>query len=177
MAAAVQVMLGPSAAAVVSIGVLISCYGYLSANFLGFPRILFAMAEQGDMPSVMARVHPRFRTPHVAIVVFAILLYGFSVVGSFQWNVFVSAMARLIYYGSVAVALPVLRRKHQAPDAQFHLPMGWLFAVLAAGTSLLLFPRLDGASLLVLGMLALCVIANCIWASRHTSTTSRQPRA
>ena len=123
-AAAVQVMLGPWAAAVVSIGVLISCYGGLSASVLGSPRILFAMAEQGDMPPVMARVHPRFRTPHVAIVVFAILLYGFSVAGSFQWNLFVSAMARLIYFGSVAVALPVLHRKHGAPEARFHLPMG-----------------------------------------------------
>ena len=176
MAAAVQLMLGPWAAAVVSIGVLISCYGYLSANVLGFPRILFAMAEEGDMPPLMARVHPRFRTPHVAIVAFAILLYGFSVAGSFEWNLFVSAMARLIYYGSVAVALPVLRRKHGAPEAQFRLPMGWLFAVLAAATSLLLFPRLDRASLMVLGILALCVIANSIWASRRAVTISGQLR-
>jgi basic amino acid/polyamine antiporter, APA family len=127
------------------------------------------MAEQGDMPSVMARVHPRFRTPHLAIVAFAILLYGFSVAGSFQWNLFVSAMARLIYYGSIAVALPVLRRKHGAPEARFHLPMGWLFAVLAGATSLLLFPPLDRPSLVVLGILAICVIANSVWASRRAS--------
>ena len=175
MAAAVQLMLGPWAAAVVTIGVLISCYGYLSANVLGFPRILFAMAEHGDMPPVMARLHPRFRTPHIAIVTFAILLYGFSVAGNFQWNLFVSAMARLIYYGSVAVALPVLRRKPGAPEARFRLPVGWLFAVLAAATSLLLFPRLDRASLVVLGILGLCVIANSVWASWRASS-SRQLR-
>jgi len=175
-AAAVQVMLGSWAAAVVSIGVLISCYGSLSTSVLRSPRILFAMAEQGDMPPVMARVHPRFRTPHVAIVVFAILLYGFSVAGSFQWNLFVSAMARLIYFSSVAVALPVLRRKHEASEARFHLPMGWFFAGLAAATSLLLFPKLDRASLAVLGILGLCVIANTIWASRCASTTLGQPK-
>jgi len=165
-AAAVQVMLGSWAAAVVSIGVLISCYGSLSASVLGSPRILFAMAEQGDMPLVMARVHPRFRTPHVAIVVFTILLYGFSVAGGFQWNLFVSAMARLIYFSSVAVALPVLRRKHEAAEARFHLPMGWFFAGLAAATSLLLFPKLDRASLAVLGILGLCVIANTCSSSK-----------
>ncbi|MBW8869695.1 MAG: APC family permease, partial [Acidobacteriales bacterium] len=88
MAAVAQIVLGAGGAALVSIGVLISCYGYLSANILGFPRILFAMAEQGDMPALMARVHPRFRTPNIAIIVFAVLLLAFSVAGSFQWNLF-----------------------------------------------------------------------------------------
>ena len=174
MAAAVQAMVGARAGAVVSIGVLISCYGYLSANVLGFPRILFAMAEHGDMPSVIAKVHPRFQTPYLAIVLFSILLYAFSIAGSFQWNVFVSAMARLIYYGSVAVALPVLRRKRGVPEAQFQLPMGWLFALLAAATSLLLFPRLDRAGLLVFAALAVGVIANVLWASRRTRTTAAE---
>jgi len=42
MATAVQFMLGRWGSGIVSIGVLVSCYGYLSANILGFPRILFA---------------------------------------------------------------------------------------------------------------------------------------
>lgn len=174
MAAAAQIMLGPWGATLVSIGVLVSCYGYLSANILGFPRILFAMAEHGDMPSAMAKVHSRFRTPYLAIVLFAVLLYLFSVAGSLQWNVFISAMSRLIYYGSVCVALPVLRHKAGVPPAQFRLPMGELFAVLAVGTSLLLFPRLDRAGLLVLAVLAAGVIVNIVWASRHTRTTVAQ---
>src|SRR5262249_8862323 len=124
MATAAQVILGPAGAAFISAGVLISCYGYLSANILGFPRILFAMAERGDMPTVLARVHSRFRTPHVAIVIFAVLLWGFSVAGSFEWNLFISAMSRLIYYGSVCVALPLLRRRKDVAEAQFRLPLG-----------------------------------------------------
>src|SRR5260370_21518238 len=62
MATAVQTMLGPWGAGIVSIGVLVSCYGYLSANILGFPRILFAQAAQGDMPSTLARVHSSVST-------------------------------------------------------------------------------------------------------------------
>ena len=174
MAAAAQIMLGPWGATLVSIGVLISCYGFLSANILGFPRILFAMAEHGDMPSMIAKVHPRFRTPYVAILLFAGLLYLFSIAGSFQWNLFISAMSRLIYYGSVCAALPVLRRKVGVPSAQFRLPMGEFFAVMAVGISLLLFPRLDRAGLLVLAALAVGVILNCAWASRHARTTAAQ---
>jgi APA family basic amino acid/polyamine antiporter len=166
MAAAAQLILGPAGAVLVSVGVLISCYGYLSANILGFPRILFAMAEQGDMPAVLARVHRRFRTPYVAIVIFALLLWGFSVAGSFDWNLFISAMSRLIYYSSVCVALPVLRHR-RVGNAQFQLPMGNLIAVLAVVASLLLFPKLDKAGAGVMGVVAALVAANSVWAAQR----------
>ena len=167
LAAAAQLMFGPWGARLVSVGVLVSCYGYLSANILGFPRILFAQAEQGDLPQWVAAVHEKFRTPHVAIVIFAICLWFFSLIGSFQWNVAISAMARLIYYASVCAALPVLRRKSGVPEAQFRLPLGNVFAVLAIAVSLLLFPKLDSRGLLVIGVLAVCIIANSRWAERQ----------
>ena len=173
LATAGQFMFGAAGAAILSVGVLVSCYGYLSANVLGFPRILFALAEHGDLPPVMARVHPRFRTPHVAILVFAGLLYAFSLAGSFQWNLVISAVSRLFYYSSVCAALPVLRRKSGTPDAQFHLPMGNLIAALAVATSLSLllsFPRLDLRSGIVLAVVALGVLVHSLWASRQTRT-------
>jgi amino acid transporter len=172
IATAAQLMLGVWGARLVTIGVLVSCYGYLSANILGFPRILFAQAEHGDLPQWVAAVHERFRTPHVAIVIFAICLWCFSLIGSFQWNVAVSAMSRLIYYASVCAALPVLRRKTGVPAAQFHLPLGNVFALLAVAVSLLLFPKLDRRGLLVMGVLALCIIANSIWAARRAHADS-----
>ncbi len=175
MATAAQFILGPLGAGIVSIGVLISCYGYLSANILGFPRILFAQAEQGDLPSKLAGVHSKFRTPHIAIVIFAVCLWGFSLIGSFQWNITISAMARLVYYGSVCAALPVLRRKRNVPSAEFHLPMGHLFAILAVGVSLLLFPRLDSAGAIVLAVLAVCIVANTLWAARRAKVAQDQP--
>lgn len=175
MATAAQLILGPLGAGIVSIGVLISCYGYLSANILGFPRILFAQAEQGDLPSKLAGVHSKFRTPHIAIVIFAVCLWGFSLIGSFQWNITISAMARLVYYGSVCAALPVLRRKRNVPSAEFHLPMGHLFAILAVGVSLLLFPRLDSAGAIVLAVLAVCIVANTLWAARRAKVAQDEP--
>lgn len=168
MAAAAQLMFGTSGAAIVSVGVLFSCYGYLSANILGFPRMLFALAEHGDLPSVMARVHPKFRTPYVAILILAGCAWTFSLAGSFQWNLTISAITRLIYYGAVCVALPVLRHKPNVPPAQFRLPWGNLFAALAVATSLLLFRRPDKPGAWVLGILAVLITANSLWAARQT---------
>ena len=180
MATAAQLMFGLWGARLVSVGVLVSCYGYLSANILGFPRILFAQAERGDMPAWVASVHEKFRTPHVAIIIFAICLWAFSLIGNFQWNVAISAMARLIYYASVCAALPVLRRKKEVPEAQFCLPLGNIFAPLAVAVSLLLFPKLDSRGLLVMGVLAVCIIVNSVWAARHgwaDSAPARKVRA
>ena len=167
IATAVGGMLGPRGAGIVSLAILVACYGYLSANILGFPRMLFALAEQGDVPPFLARVHPKFRTPHLAIVVLSACALAFSLAGGFQWNIATSAMSRLIYYGSVCAALPVLRRKKDVPDAKFRLPMGNLFALAAVIVSLLLFPKLDSLSLVVMGVLALCIIVNSVWAARR----------
>lgn len=173
LAAAARVIVGGPGATLVSLGILISSYGLIGANILGFSRILFAQAEQGDAPSAFARVHPRFRTPHLAILVFAVCLWGFSLAGGFTWNLTISAMSRLIYYGSVCAALPVLRRKQAVPRPEFRLPAGNLFAVLAVGTSLLLFPRLDKAGSIVLGVVAVLVVVNSFWAARRQHARER----
>ena len=167
MAAAAQLMLGPWGAGIVSVGVLLSCYGYLSANILGFPRMLYALAEHGDVPAFIGKVHPRFRTPYVAILILAGCSWIFSLVGSFEWNLTISAITRLIYYGAVCVALPVLRRQPKAPPARFRLPWGNLIAILAVGTSLLLFRRPDKSGAWVLGALAILVAAHSLWAARR----------
>jgi APA family basic amino acid/polyamine antiporter len=86
IADAAQHFLGPLGASLIAPGALISVYGYLSANMLHTPRLTFAMGEQGDFPAFFAAVHPRFRTPYVSIVAFAVLLVIFSVAGNFQWN-------------------------------------------------------------------------------------------
>jgi basic amino acid/polyamine antiporter, APA family len=174
MATAAQLMFGLWGSRLVSVGVLVSCYGYLSANILGFPRILFAQAERGDMPAWGAAVHEKFRTPHVAIVIFAICLWFFSLIGNFQWNIAISAMARLIYYASVCAALPVLRRKKEVPEAQFRLPLGNVFTLLAVAVSFLLFPKLDSRGLLIMGVLAVCIILNSVWAARRGKADSRE---
>jgi basic amino acid/polyamine antiporter, APA family len=176
MASAVQAMIGPWGAGVVSVAILVACFGYLSANILGFPRILFALAEQGDVPAVMARVHPRFRTPYVAIVILSACAFLFALAGSFQWNVTISAVSRLIYYGLVCAALPVLRRRNDVPDAHFRLPLGNLVAVLALAVSLLLFPRSDRRGLPVMAVLVVCILANSLWAARRSEVlTVRGP--
>jgi basic amino acid/polyamine antiporter, APA family len=123
-----RVLVGPAGAAVVSIAALISVYGFISANLLTVPRSLFALAEGGDFPRLFAAVHPRWRTPHVAVAVFALSVWLFSLFAGFAWNVTLSAVARVFYYAGICAAVPVLRRR-QGQAAVWRVPGGVLAPV------------------------------------------------
>ncbi len=148
---------------IVAAGTLISAYGYLSANMLHTPRITFAMGERGDFPAFFGRVHSLFRTPHVSIVIFAILLLVFSIAGDFRWNAMLSSVARLFVYGSVAAALPVLRKKHPRTDA-FRLPGGIAFAILALLFTTVLVTRMHMGEFVVICTTAALALGNWLWA-------------
>ena len=124
-----QIVLGARGASLISIGALLSIYGYLSANILAMPRISFALAERGDFPAAFALVHPRFRTPYFSIFMFATLVWLLAFFGTFAGNATLSAGSRLVYWGVVCAAVPVLRRK-QPGLAHVRLPAGNVMAVL-----------------------------------------------
>jgi APA family basic amino acid/polyamine antiporter len=124
-----RLVIGGAGPPLIALGALISVYGYLSANMLAVPRITFALGERGDFPSIFASVQPRFHTPYFSILVFAALTWLLALLGSFSWNVLLSAVARLFCYGVVCAAVPVLRRK-QPGAAWFRLPWGMLFSAL-----------------------------------------------
>ena len=71
----------------------------------------FALAEHGDAPAAVGRVHATFRTPYVSILLFTSLVWGLALYGNFQWNATLSGVARLFVYGSTCLALLVLRRE------------------------------------------------------------------
>jgi amino acid transporter len=149
---------GNGAAAAIACGALVSIYGYLGANMLHTPRLTFALAERGDFPRFFAAVHPRFRTPHVSILVYTVLLLAFTVVGNFRWNITLSAVARLLTYASFAVALLVLRKKRPKADA-FRLRAGPLIAILTLAFCVALFMQTPLSNLsIVLGVIAIAAL-------------------
>ena len=175
LAAAARQFLGPSGAVLLTLGALISLYGYLSGQTLNAPRLTYAFADRGDFPAFFAAVHPRFRTPHVSIVAFAALVWALAMGGNFRWNVTLSAVARLFTYGLVCGALLVLRRK-QPEAAAFRLPFGRGLAVLGIAFSLVLVSRMGRNELLILLATAAVALLNWSWVQRRVSdTSSRSP--
>jgi len=161
-----QRFLGPAWVSVVTLGILVSMYGYLSANMLHTPRLTFAMGQRGDFPSFFGAIHPRFRTPHLSIVIFAGLVMLFSIGADFRWNAILGAVSRLFIYGCVALALPALRKKQPNADA-FRLPGGMIFTVLALLFTGILVTQMHFREIVVVGITMLLALLTWIWARRR----------
>jgi amino acid transporter len=118
---------GSSGATFIVIGALISILGNLNVGLLATTRLLFAMAEQGDMPKFLAVTSKKFRTPHFSILITGIGIFLYTVFSSFLAALTISTITRLIVYGMTCAALPVFRFRKAAPEAGFKAPFG-LFA-------------------------------------------------
>jgi amino acid transporter len=157
--------MGHHGAALVTIGALVSFYGYLSAKILATPRVTFALAESGDFPQAFAAVHSRFHTPYISILIFAVLVWLFSLGGSFGWNLTLSAVARLFYYAVGCAALPRLRQKRPG-EALFHLPGGQVFAVLGLTICVVLLTLVDLTQSVILIATIGVALVNWVWVRR-----------
>ena len=132
LAAAYDLLLGRPGVVLITVGAMISTYGLTTGSVLASPRLLYSMALRGELPEVLSRIHPRFRTPHVAIFTYAAVTLGCAVYGSFTWNATVSAIVRLITLGLTSAALIVFRRRGGEPPG-FRLPGAYVIAPLAVG--------------------------------------------
>lgn len=158
---------GPTGAAAIAIAAVISGYGYLSANVLHAPRITYALAEQGDFPAFLAIVHPRYRTPYVSILIYSLLVFFFAFIGNFEWNALLSAVSRLAVYAAMALAVPILRRRKDAP-AQFAVPFPHLFAGLGLLFSTALATQIGSSELLVMTVTTAIALANWLVVRKRT---------
>jgi len=166
LALAARQFLGAPGAWLISLGALVSVYGYLSANMLAVPRLTFALAERGDFPAIFAAVHPRFRTPHISLLAFAGLVWLLALSGGFGWNVTLSVVARLFVFGTVCAAVPVLRRKGPG-EAQVRLPAGMVWSALGVAFSLALVTRMGRGELGIVAGTMLVALGNWWWARRR----------
>ena len=80
------------------VGLAISAFGWTTSDILSSPRILFAFGRDGFLPRWFAHVHPRFRTPDVAIITYAAIAFALSFSSSFQRLAILSNMAALLLY-------------------------------------------------------------------------------
>src|SRR5262245_44294234 len=127
--------LGAAGASIVSVGALISVSGTLNSTLLAGPRILFAMADQGQLPRLLAATHRRFRTPYVAILASAAIMLVLTLQGTFISALTISTVIRLLVYIATSIALPVLRIRNVAPAPRFSAPAGAAVAALATTLS------------------------------------------
>jgi len=133
LAEAASRVLGRGGRVLVLAGGTISMFGYVSGDMLGSPRALFAFARDGVLPSVLARVHPRFHTPSIAILVYAAIVASIAISSSFtQLAILANGAALTLYLMCVAASYQLQRRDVRAGGTPFAVPAGPAIPLLAA---------------------------------------------
>jgi APA family basic amino acid/polyamine antiporter len=159
IADASAIVMGVFGGLLVSVGSVVSMTGNNMGQLLSGSRTVFALAENGDLPPVFARVHPAYRTPYVAIWFTAIVLVALALSGSFVFLAAVSAVARLVVYLSACGATLRLRRADmasRAAPANFTVPLGPVVPTVAILISLSILAGATSQQLLS-GVAALAV--------------------
>ncbi len=136
LADAAQAFLGPAGGVLLAAGAVLSTTGTNSASILIGSRMLYALGRSGDLPSVFARLHPRYRTPAVSTILFATVAWIAALMGNFGELAALGALSRVLYYTATCAAVPVLRRKKVAAGRAFTLPGGSTVPALALGVCL-----------------------------------------
>jgi len=152
--------LGAGGRLLVLAGAAISMFGYVSGDVLATPRTLFGFARDGLLPQAVGAVHPRYRTPYVAIVVYAALTGLLAITGSFERLLILANVASLVVYLTCALATLELRRRGVRLDAPpLELPGGPLIPLLACCVVLWLFSHAEVRELLsVAAMLGVATV-------------------
>ena len=112
IASAAAAIVGPVGALIVTIGALLSMAGTNSGTMLEGSRMLYALSLDRRLGPI-SYVHPRFRTPTVAIVIHATVALVLALAGSFAQLALLSAVARLATYLATCLAVPRLRKLNE----------------------------------------------------------------
>lgn len=166
LAAVASVLIGRGGAALVAIAAMVSTYGWISATLLNGPRLVYSLAAEGDFPGLFAKLHPRFQTPSVAIVLYALTGWLLAVSGSFLWIAALSAASMIVYYAATCACLGRLRKLHPQANA-FRVPFGRTLSIVAIGIALLLLTGLHATEALLMCVTALIATANWLWVRRR----------
>ena len=104
LAAAAERVFGPWGGRLLLVGAAVSMFGYVSGMTLAVPRALYAFARDGFLPRGLGAVHPRYRTPHRAIVAQTALVVALGVTSGFERLAIVANLATLILYAGCSLA-------------------------------------------------------------------------
>lgn len=115
------------------VGATISSFGYVTSDILNSPRTLFAFGRDGVLPKFFAHVHPRFRSPDIAIIAYALIAFALSLTSTFEGLAVMANVAALLLYIMCCAAAWQLRRKNErtAGGLPFHFPGAQIFPFVA----------------------------------------------
>jgi len=155
--------LGSLGGSLIAIAIAISTLGFLSQAMLSYPRVAFAMAEDGVLPSVFARLGTRSRAPVAAIALLGALISATVLLGTYEQILSYVVVMDWLFFGLSASCLFVFRARDArrggaaAPESGYRVPgHPWTTGIFVAVAWLVVlntiykYPRNAGIALCIL---------------------------
>lgn len=174
LAEAAGILVGGAGIWLLTVGGVLSIFGTTNNTVLSGARYLYALAEQRRIPSFWARVHPRFRTPWIALMTQTAIALPLALSGTFAKLAALSVIARMATYIGTAAAVPVLRRKLPTTERTIRLPGGPTIPILALAVCVVFLSSATAQNLLA-GAFAIAAGAAIYFASRGVAREEAPP--
>lgn len=113
-AVAVATVIGPTAAKLLTVAILISVFSAANSSLITAPRVFFAMAHDGIFFKSLARIHPRYQTPAFAIGASSVWAAVLALSGTFEKLLAYVVFGGWLFYGLAAGCVFVYRRRLEA---------------------------------------------------------------
>jgi APA family basic amino acid/polyamine antiporter len=133
------------AAGVISLGAIISMASVLLVFQMGQPRIFFAMARDGLLPQWAAKIHPKYRTPHITTIMTGAFVAFFAAFANINEVIELTNIGTLFAFVLVAIGVLILRVRQPELHRPFRAPLIWFVApaaVLSCGYLMFQLPRI-----------------------------------
>ena len=130
----------------VGVGAVVAMTSVLLVFQLGQPRIFFSMARDGLLPPWAAKVHPRFRTPHVTTIITGVFVAVLSAFTNIDEAVELTNIGTLFAFVLVSIGVIVLRIKEPDRPRPFRVPGSPVTPILAAASCLFLMAQLPAVT-------------------------------
>lgn len=132
LAAAAQSIFGSWGGKLVLVGSVISIFSTISGDVLATPRVIFASARDGHLPKIFAKVHPKYKTPYISIILYSTMIGILAMSGQFKSLAVLASGSVLIVYAGVSLSVLKIRARDGMPTGnQFILPFGPLIPILS----------------------------------------------
>lgn len=132
LAAVAGRIIGVAGRTLILTGVAVSIFGSLATSMLAAPRAFFLAAEDRLLPGIMAKVHPRYRTPYIAILTVAALMFLLAVSGEFKPLAVLSSGSILCVYLAICLGALKLRYTRKREPGAFRAPGGPVVGILGS---------------------------------------------
>ncbi|MDD5136399.1 MAG: amino acid permease, partial [Candidatus Omnitrophica bacterium] len=134
----------PWAAVIVAFGSIVAHIAVLLVLILGQSRIFFSMSRDGLLPRVFARVHEKFKTPHITTIVVGVIIASVAVLTNIDEMVDLTNIGTLFAFVLVCFGIIILRIKEPLRHRTFKVPLSPIIPLLGVGACVFLMTGLPG---------------------------------